>query len=133
VTDRFEAPDATLGAFLTDLPLALNPITPAAFDEDLFARLLEAYAEHRAKYEPLTEFKVTKDQLDELAALAPVNNPFVSAPFPPMPLIFGIPVRLVATLEESTVYERWRDRVCKELAAKYFEPGPFLTDEWWAK
>lgn len=122
--------DDFVSAVLADIPLVAMPVEPAAFDADLFAQLLQAYNKHRAKYRPLTEFKVTKGQLDELHTAAARLTPIVSAPFPPMPLIFGIPVRLVDTFEESTVYERWRDKYIEELRKKAAgqEPIDFVFD-----
>lgn len=72
------------------------------FDTDLFQQLLHVYDEHRAKYRPLDEFKVTQKQWDELLRLASADD---DTPWSPEARVFGTPVRLVETFEESTVHE----------------------------
>lgn len=100
--DPSAAPDRFLSAALADLPLSLKPIEPPTFDTKLFQQLLRAYEEHRAKYKPLAEIKVTQEQWDELLRLASAED---DTPWSPEARVFGTPVRLVETFEESTVYE----------------------------
>lgn len=103
-------------------PTFETPAMPITFDNELFARLRLFYDEHRAKYKPLEEFKVTQEQFDKLCALVPPSD----EPPPPTAFLFGIPVRLVETFEESTVYEQWRERFIQEMQDRMiFEPQFF--------
>jgi hypothetical protein len=65
-----------------------------------FAYIDRILADHRAAYAPpITEFKITQDQLDQLRRTVPMT-PALS----PASTLFGIPVILVDTDEESTLF-----------------------------
>lgn len=89
--------------------------------EDVCAQVYDAYAALEALGgPPPSEFTLTEEQLDKVQALQPkvgVNR--VSAPFPTAPLIFGVPIRIVDTVEESTPYRvgRFRSASHQELSA----------------
>ena len=93
------------------IPAFETPVMPLPFDETTFEGLCHAYDRIRAKTAAVPkEFKVTQAQLDELRALVPAAEPTA-----PVNWLLGIPVRLVNTFEESTVYEQWLTNVAKSL------------------
>lgn len=104
----------------TDVPGFEAPASPITFNGQLFTQLRHAYDEHRTKYKPLTEFKVTQTQLDQLVALVPPAD----APPSPAAFLSGIPVRLVDAFEESTVYELWLRSFLKGLRESLSADGP---------
>ena len=112
--------DDVLRFVFDEVPVFKAPVTPVVFDEHLFQRLARAYDEHRTMYKPLTEFKVTQAQLDELAALVPPAD----APPSPAAFLLGIPVRLVDAFEESTVYELWLRSFLKQMRESLSADGP---------
>jgi hypothetical protein len=72
----------------------------AEYDGDAIANLYRKIAEHRAANpNPITELKVTREQLDEIQKAVPTET----NPTPIMRLV-GIPVVLVDTEEESTLF-----------------------------
>ena len=96
---------------LSSVPTFEALAMPLPFDKTTFEGLCRAYDRVRAKTAAVPkEFKVTQEQLDELRALVPTAEPTASVNW-----LLGIPVRLVDTFEESTVYERWLIDVAESL------------------
>jgi hypothetical protein len=103
----------------------LQPPQPAALDWDLLAGLMDAYAD----LPPIEPIKLTQEQWDAAKATIPVESApqaWVRQP------IFGVPVVIVDRIQDSTLFERWVEKVRAEYASA--PPEPFLdfgtSGEW---